>query len=93
MMYPCALIEWFVPISDRPCPDTGMWIVKPQIGLGGGRVTSVVHVDSILHGAHLIGVYGNNHLPCDFKFTDTLDAFISYYVNKFIDHHANEIAF
>ena len=93
MMYPCALVEWFVLVSDKLCPDTGMWIVKPQIGLGGGRVTSVVHVDSILHGAHLIGVYGNNHLPCDFKFTDTLDAFISYYVNKFIDHHANEIAF
>ncbi|ETW83142.1 hypothetical protein HETIRDRAFT_417135 [Heterobasidion irregulare TC 32-1] len=79
--YPCALVEWFVPVGDKPCSNTGMWIVEPQIGLGGGRITSVIHVDSILRGAHLI------------DFTDTLDAFAAYYVNKFIDHHANEIAF
>ncbi|ETW76128.1 hypothetical protein HETIRDRAFT_329278, partial [Heterobasidion irregulare TC 32-1] len=91
--YPCTLVEWFVPIDDRPCSNTGMWIVEPQIGLGGGRITSVIHVDSILHGTHLIGVYGDNHIPQDFKFMDTLDAFAAYYVNKFIDHHVNEIAF
>ena len=70
-----------------------MWIVEPQIDLGGERVTSIIHVDSILRGAHLIGVYGDDHLPRDFKFIDTLDAFVAYYVNRFIDHHANEIAF
>ena len=70
-----------------------MWIVKLQIGLGRRRVTSVIHVDSILHSAHLIGVYREHHLSRDFKFTDTLDAFAAYYVNKFIDHHANEITF
>ena len=53
----------------------------------------MIHVDSILCGAQLIGVYGDNHLPQEFKFTDTLDAFIAYYVNKFTDHYAYEIVF
>ena len=91
--YPCALIEWFVPVGNEPCLNTGMWIVEPQIGLGERRVTLVIHVDSILCGAQLIGVYGDNHLPQEFKFTDTLDAFIAYYVNKFTDNYAYEIVF
>ena len=70
-----------------------MWIVEPQIGLGGERVTSIIHVDSILRDTHLIGVYGGDHLPRGFKFTDMLNAFVAYYVNRFIDYHANEIAF
>ena len=31
----------------------------------GARVTSIIHVKSILRGAHLIGVYGEQFLPRD----------------------------
>jgi hypothetical protein len=41
----------------------------------------------------LIGVYGEQFLPCDFSYSDSLGAFRAYYVNKFIDYYANEIAF
>ena len=91
--YPCALVQWFVQVGDAPCSDTGMWIVKPELEDNGAQVTSIIHVDSIVRGAHLIGVYGELFLPRDFSHFDTLTAFRAYYVNKFIDYHAYEIAF
>jgi hypothetical protein len=56
--YPCALVQWFVVVGDAPCSDTGMWIVKPEMDNDGTQVTLIIHVDSIVRGAHLIGVYG-----------------------------------
>jgi hypothetical protein len=91
-LYPCALVEWFVPCDLHRCELTRMWLVKPDV-VRGCRVTSVIHVDTILRGAHLIGAYGNHPLPRGFSFQHTLYAFQSYYVNKFIDHHSHEIAF
>ena len=91
--YPCALVQWFVTVGDAPCSDTGMWMVKPKMEDDGTQVTSIIHVDSIIRGAHLIGVYGEVFLPRDFSHFDSLLAFQAYYVNKFIDYHANEIAF
>jgi hypothetical protein len=32
-------------------------------------------------------------LPVGFDYSDSLDAFSAFYVNKYIDHHPNEIAF
>ena len=91
--YPCALVQWFVVVGDAPCSDTGMWIVRPKMENDGTQATSIICVDSIIRGAHLISVYGEVFLPCDFSNFDTLIAFQAYYVNKFIDYHANEIAF
>jgi hypothetical protein len=70
-----------------------MWIIKPEMDNDSTQVTSIIHVDSIVWEAHLIGVYGEMFLPHDFSHFDFLTAFQAYYVNKFIDHHANEIAF
>jgi hypothetical protein len=92
-LYPCALVQWFVTVGDAPCGDTGMWIVKPEPEDDGTQVTSIIHVDSIVRGAHLIGVYGEVFLPRGFNHFDSLTAFRAYYVNKFIDYHAYEIAF
>jgi hypothetical protein len=38
-------------------------------------------------------VYGSQFLAEDSSFEDTLDKSQLLYVNKFIDHHANEIVF
>lgn len=92
VVYPCALVEWFVPQDIRPCGLTGMWVVEPGMARGR-RIMSVVHTDTILRGAHLIGVYGDQPLPRQFSFQKTLTAFHSYYVNKYIDHHSHEIAY
>ena len=93
ILYPCALVQWFVIVGDAPCGETGMWIVKPEMEDDGTQATSIILVNSIVRGAHLIGVYGALFLPRDFRHFDSLTAFRAYYVNKFIDYHANEIAF
>ena len=63
ILYPCALVQRFVIVGDAPCSDTGMWIVKPKMEDNSTQVTSIIPVDSILWGAHLIGVYGKQFLP------------------------------
>ena len=50
-------------------------------------------MDCILHGAHLIPIFGQDFVPEGLHFSDTLDAFTVFYVNKFIDHHAFEIIY
>ncbi len=54
---------------------------------------SVIHVDTILRAAHLIPVYGNSIIGKNHQFETTLDSFKRFFVNKYADHHANEIAF
>ncbi|KAJ6545870.1 hypothetical protein DFH09DRAFT_927614 [Mycena vulgaris] len=91
--YPCALVTWFSTIGDDPCPDVGMWMVEPDVDRRGRRVMDIIHIDTILRGAHLIGIYGDSFLPRHFKYSDTLDRFKAFYINKYADHHAHEIAF
>ncbi|KIM50469.1 hypothetical protein SCLCIDRAFT_94002, partial [Scleroderma citrinum Foug A] len=86
--YSCALVDWFIPVDDKPDEVTGMWIVAPEMDNNGHRVQSVVSLDSMVQGAHLIGVYGSEFIPVNLHFSESLDVFQSYYVNKYIDHHA-----
>ena len=92
--YPCALVHWFSTVGDSPDDETGMWMVEPDF-LQGKWVLEVIYLDSILHGAHVIGVSGWHFLPSDlvFNFSRSLDAFKTFYVNKYVDHHSHEIAF
>ena len=92
VMYPCALVEWFKTYGRSPDVETGMWKVRREYK-NGIHVTSVVHLDTILCGAHLLPVFGKEFLPVDFDPADTLDAFHAYYINKYADHHAHEIIF
>ncbi|EPQ59998.1 hypothetical protein GLOTRDRAFT_101899 [Gloeophyllum trabeum ATCC 11539] len=91
--YPCALVNWFSPVMDFPDPETGMWIVTPVLDNRRRPIVSVIHLNCVVRGAHLIGVTGKKNLPVGFHFSDSLDAFQSFYVNKYADHHAFEIAY
>ncbi|KAH9829482.1 uncharacterized protein C8Q71DRAFT_406693 [Rhodofomes roseus] len=91
--YPCALVEWFERADDEPDRCTGMWIVEPDLCADNSRYMSVIHLDSVLRLAHLIPVYGEDFLPPDFDYQYSLDAFRSFFVSKFADHNAHEIAF
>ena len=87
---PCALVNWFVPISDQCDKVMGTWEVKLE--MAGVRPTlEVIHLDSIVRGAHLLPAYGRGFLPEDFDFRDALEAFQSYFVNNLIDYHAHEL--
>ena len=53
----------------------------------------MVHLDAVFRGAHLVGVPGSSFLPYNLDHTQALDAYKTFYINKFIDYHAHEIAF
>ncbi|KAM6488994.1 hypothetical protein JOM56_015547 [Amanita muscaria] len=91
--YPCATVNWFSTIGDAPCPITGMWKVRRDVDENGERILDIIHIDTILRSAHLIGIAGDSFIPSELDHTNSLDAFKSFYVNKFIDYHAHEIAF
>jgi hypothetical protein len=60
----------------------------------GHWVLAVVHLDSILWGAHLISVAGKDFIPVHgFDFSKSLDAFKLFYASKYVDYQAHEIAF
>ena len=52
--YSCALVDWFIPVDDEPDEVTGMWIVAPEMDNNGHCVQSVVSLDSMVRGAHLM---------------------------------------
>jgi hypothetical protein len=89
LRYPCALVQWYVKISEEPDDLTGMWIVEKEMK-DGEPLTSIIHLDSILRAAHLIPMFGDDFIPA-MDPSDTLDTFDTFYVNKFADHHAFEI--
>lgn len=91
----CALVHWFSTVGDSPCEETGMWMVEPDYRYGQ-RALEVIDLDTILRGAHLIGVSGKHFIPpydSRFNFSTALDVYKSFYVNKYVDYHAHEIAF
>lgn len=89
--FPCALVHWLVPIGEHVDNDTGMWVVRPEFeGNGQRRTTAIIHLDTLARSAHLLPVYGSSSLPEDHHFSESLDAFRSYYVNCYVDHHAHE---
>ncbi len=91
--YPCALVHWYSRIGDKPDEKTGMWIVQPEVYEDGTPFEGIIHIDCIMRAAHLIGVYRTTRIPRKWTLHDSLDVFDSYYVNKYIDHHAFETAF
>ena len=70
-----------------------MWIVVPEVDDNGQCVQSIVSLDSVVWGAHLIGIYSGEFIPVELHFSESLIAFKAYYVNKYIDHHANMLMF
>jgi hypothetical protein len=93
-VYHCALVQWFSMYGDSPCEETGLWRVEPDFDMRGRHMCSVIHIDTILCSAHLIGIpAGSKILPKNFTHHDTLYTFQLFYVNKYADYHAHEIAY
>jgi hypothetical protein len=44
--YPCALIQWLIPVGDGPDDETNMWIVWPEFE-GDCCSLAVIHLDCI----------------------------------------------
>ncbi|KAJ7612392.1 hypothetical protein DFH06DRAFT_1345137 [Mycena polygramma] len=88
--YPCALVHWFPRYEATPDDDTGMWVVTPEVYGNGQKCLSVVHLNSVARGAHLLPVYGAALLPEDFHYSYSLDVFRAFFVNRYADHHTHE---
>ncbi|KAI5986581.1 hypothetical protein EDC04DRAFT_2873516 [Pisolithus marmoratus] len=74
--------QQFTPIGDEPCINTGMWKVEHEYEEYGDHLVT-----------HLIGIYGDEYIPPDLHYSDSLAAFGSFYVNKYSDDHAFGLAF
>ncbi|KAF6751439.1 hypothetical protein DFP72DRAFT_991344 [Ephemerocybe angulata] len=93
-LFQCALVRWFEPYDDQPCNLTGLWRVQPDMNARGRRrMTLIIHIDSILRSAHLLPVFGTARTPKRFHHSKSLTSYKLFYVNKYIDYHAYEIAF
>ncbi|KAI6001202.1 hypothetical protein EDD15DRAFT_2477653 [Pisolithus albus] len=91
--YPCAIVQWFDRVGEGPDETTGMWMVRPSFTPRRERNLAVIHVDTIFRAAHLIPIYGRDFVPRNIKPCHSYDVFHGFYVNKFADHHAFEIAY
>ncbi|KAJ6540708.1 hypothetical protein B0H19DRAFT_1313483 [Mycena capillaripes] len=85
--FQCALVNWLTPVVNTPDPDTGICKLERE---RGQPTLAIIPVDCIARAAHLIGVYGTAALPEDFHFSHSLDAFNTYFVNPYADHHMRE---
>ena len=91
--YPCALVRWYS-TSDEPDASTGLWVVRPESTRQGMRHMEIIHIDSIVRGAHLLPIFPSDApVYREVNYMNVLDLYTSFYVNKHIDYHAFEIAF
>jgi len=89
--YSCALTNWYLHDLDAgPDEDTCMWEVELE-QVDGCPPVEVISLDSIVHGAHLLPIYGQSVVPPRFKYFETLDHYQAFFVNHFVDHHAHEL--
>ncbi|KAI6096588.1 hypothetical protein F5141DRAFT_1220658 [Pisolithus sp. B1] len=86
--YPCAVVQWFDRVGDKPDTDTGMWIVRPAFTAQRRPSIGIIHVDTLYRAAHLIPLYATRPVSRNLKPHHSYDSFTAFYINKFIDHHA-----
>ncbi|KAF9528314.1 hypothetical protein CPB83DRAFT_767174 [Crepidotus variabilis] len=87
--YSCAFVHWIERDGDEVDPETGLWVVRPEF-IGNQRSMAVIDLDCIARGAHLLPVFGPAPLPATLHFSQSLDIFRAFFVNRFIDHHSHE---
>lgn len=91
LSYPCALTHWFDYVAEEPDELTRMWMVKPSFTANGIHHLAVIHIDTIVQAAHLIPIFGQEHVPPLITFHNSLDAYCGFYINHFVDHHTFEL--
>ena len=93
-VFSCTLVHYFCKFFDDPDPNNSMWIIEPDFNASRYQVMLVIHVDSIVHGAHLLPVFRvDTTIPGEINFSHMLDVSTAFYVNKYIDYHTFETVF
>ena len=70
-----------------------MWIVTQEIGQTKQPALGLININSIVHSVHLIGIAGSHLVPYEVDHTNALEAFKTFYINKYIDYHTYEVVF
>ena len=70
-----------------------MWIVDRDYERDGTRSMELIHIDSVIRGAHLIPVFGQGFVPMDLTYHTSLDRYDTFYVNQFADHNSFELLY
>ena len=91
--YTCALIRWFIRSSEdgKPDPLTGMWVVEPEYNVDRTPSLAVIDIDTIYRSAHLIPVFPKTSIPYSQNYSETLDNYENFYVNKYADINSHEL--
>ncbi|KDQ05733.1 hypothetical protein BOTBODRAFT_122308, partial [Botryobasidium botryosum FD-172 SS1] len=86
----CAVVS---NLGDQPNPDMGLWVIEPAHDDNGSPIALVVHIHLLVWNAHLMPVFGSHFVPKSLHFFHSLDAFCSFFVNKYINHQATQLAY
>ncbi|KAF8259290.1 hypothetical protein EI94DRAFT_1468050, partial [Lactarius quietus] len=86
----CAFVNWFVRDNDEPDLDTGMWVVSLE-KQNGRSTTQVIDMKTITHAAYLLPVFGSDPVTIDIQYHNSLDRYLSFFVNIFADCHSHEL--
>ncbi|KAH9040822.1 hypothetical protein EDB84DRAFT_1587510 [Lactarius hengduanensis] len=91
--FPAALVWWYTLSDDSGHRDeaTGMWLVEREYNRDQKPHLAVIHIDTIFRAVHLLPYFSQEHVRKRFSYTDTLDSYANFYVNKYADHHSFEI--
>ena len=90
--YLCALVHWIYRTTDTLSDITGMHVVEPDCLPDGQPVTAVVHLNTVFRAAHLPPIFSDHPaLSKHQHHEETLDLFLEFYVNRYIDCHVFEV--
>jgi hypothetical protein len=64
----------------------GQNLVLLMMSDDGETIVSIIHLDTIVQASHLLSVFGKECVSKTLLFTDTLDTFTRFYINKYADH-------
>ncbi|KAI0315427.1 hypothetical protein OF83DRAFT_1164796 [Amylostereum chailletii] len=91
--FPCALVQWFSRVDSVPDADTGMWVLRPDTLPSGGPVVQVIHLDTIRRAAHILPIFNSDPVHPDMHFSDTLNWYRLFYLNKWADHDSFDMLY
>ena len=83
--FSCALVHRIDRIADEPDELAEMWMVAPSF-IDKSENLTVIHIDTIVRGAHLLPIFGHQPIPPSVSFYNSLDVYRGFYVNGFADH-------
>ncbi|KAH8976953.1 hypothetical protein EDB86DRAFT_3068202 [Lactarius hatsudake] len=88
------VLVWWYTLSDSSGHRdevTGMWLVEREYNRDQKPHLAVMHINTLFCAVHLLPYFSQELVRKGFSYTDTLDSYAIFYVNKYADHHSFKI--